>query len=884
MKSKYNSINRRATLLCAAMAIVAPTLAWAETPAANEVGEVVVTGTSLRKVAPAGAESFHLDATAITATSAISTDQLLADIPQLNSFGVLPITENGGTQLTVNRTNLRNLPQGVGGGSPTLVLMDGHRLVGEGVVQSYPDPDVIPPALIERVEVVTDGGSATYGADAVGGVVNFITKRDFNGVQAGVREGVGDHYNSTDVNLTVGKAWDRGSFYVGYNYSRHDPLFGRDRSYIRDINYATGLPASRFCSPANVTVGANNYAVVGGNALSLSNANLCDPSQSQIFYPKEDRNSVMVGFHQELTNTLELGVKGYFTQRNDLSDGGPLTGSGTVTSTTPGYISTGGGSTANQTAFFNFAPVGGESLDATRLQSYGITPTLTWKMPFDWQMTAFYNYGQSKTTSSTPQVNNALLIKDIAAGSTNGINPYNISASNAGAIANVLNYDLYGLGRSELSNSRVTFDGPVVKLPGGDLRLAVGGEYIYEKYSGVTATDTFQNVAVAPLHSASREVESGFIELNIPVVGAGNRLPFIYSFSASIADRFDNYSDFGSTWSPSLGATLMPVSWIGLRVRGNEAFQAPSVVQIAQASSPQATVYPNFILTAVPGLKNPAVPIQPNQVVVNVSGTVSPLQPERAKDYNLGFDISPPILPGLDIHFTYYNIYFAGQISAPPTGVSLTYFSDFPNLYIMNPNTSQIGTFLQKAGLSAAAVANTLAQVGSQSVYFVNDGRARNLGITKVDGFDIAFEYHRQVSFGTVFASFNSSYLNGATTAPTGSKFNPNQAGINASRFNSTATFGAKVGENFTGQLTWNHLASFKLAPALALGQTSVSAFNTFDLFTQYDMKRNGLPPVKLSLGITNILDTNPPPQNGIPNYSSSTLGRVFQLGASVKF
>ena len=99
----------------------------------NEVlEEVVVTGTSLRGVAPAGAESFALDSTQIQATQALSTDALLAQIPQLSSFGALPTQDAGGIQLTVNRTNLRNLPQGVGGGSPTLVLMDGHRLVGAG--------------------------------------------------------------------------------------------------------------------------------------------------------------------------------------------------------------------------------------------------------------------------------------------------------------------------------------------------------------------------------------------------------------------------------------------------------------------------------------------------------------------------------------------------------------------------------------------------------------------------------------------------------------------------------------------------------------------------------------------------------------------------------
>ena len=92
--------------------------------------------------------------------------------------------------------------------------------------QSYPDPDVIPPMLVERVEVLTDGGSASYGSDAMGGVINFTTKKSFDGIQAGIRQGIGDEYRSTDVNFLGGKAWDTGSVYVGYNFSYHNAVFG----------------------------------------------------------------------------------------------------------------------------------------------------------------------------------------------------------------------------------------------------------------------------------------------------------------------------------------------------------------------------------------------------------------------------------------------------------------------------------------------------------------------------------------------------------------------------------------------------------------------------------------------------------------------------------
>jgi iron complex outermembrane receptor protein len=904
MQSKFKAVIGQIALAGGmASAVIVPSTASAQSapPTTGSAGttgadtenltEIVVTGTSLRGVAPAGAETFALDTTQIQATGALSTDQLLAEIQQLNSFGTLPTVNSGGIQLTVNRINLRNLPQGVGGSSPTLILMDGHRIVGEGVNQAYPDPDVIPPALIERVDVLTDGGSAIYGADAVGGVINFVTKKDFDGLDVGVREGLGqDSFHSTDVNVTAGRAWAGGSFYIGYNYSQHDSIYGSQRGYVRNINYTTGLPASSQCSPANVTVGPITYAVVGGTSLVQSNANLCDTSRDSVFYPQELRNSVMAGFRQDVTDNLEFEVKGYFSERNDLSGEGPLTGSGTVTSTNPNYISTGAGSTATQTALFNFAPVGGREIVKTDLNAAGITPTLTWKIGHDWQMRTYYNYGESRTTVNDPEVNAAVLATGIAAGT---INPYNIAASNPASLGEVLNYTQYGLGKEKLSNAKSTFDGPVFSLPGGEIRVAVGAEYSHEQFEGVsTPPETYQAAALAPLNATARNVESGFVELNLPLIGPNNNIPLLNSLSVSAAGRYDHYSDFGHNWAPNFGLTLKPLDWIGVRARFNRSFQAPSLVQLAQAVTPSAQAFPGFLTTVVPLLIDPALPPNGGSIVA-VQGTRLPLQPERSRDYNFGFDISPPIIPGLDIHATYFNIQYIGQIGAPPLGSGVFWgVPTFESLVLPNPSLAQLQTFLSASGVPAAGIANAIAEVQGLGggIYYAADIRARNLGLSYTNGGDVSFNYSHPVPFGTVYANFNSSYTATAINAADGVDFTPNQAGINGSRFNFATVLGTTVAGNFRGQLTWNHLNGFSLSSAAGLGQTSVAAFNTVDLYAQYDLKQIPvLPlPVTVSLGITNLFANNPPLFRGDnpvfgAGYAGSTIGRVFQLGANVK-
>ena len=251
-------------------------------------------------------------------------------------------------------------------------------------------------------------------------------------------------------------------------------------------------------------------------------------------------------------------------------------------------------------------------------------------------------------------------------------------------------------------------------------------------------------------------------------------------------------------------------------------------------------------------------------------------------------------MPGLDIHFTYFNIQYKGQISAPALGSGAFWgIPTFEALILSEPSSAQLATFLAASGVPASNITNVLAQVKAfgGNTYYAADIRARNLGLSYVNGFDVSFNYSHPVPFGTVYANFNSSYTGLAINAADGVDFSTNQAGINGSRFNFATVLGATVGPAFRGQLTWNHLNGFALSVPAALGQKSVAAFNTFDLYTQYDLKDTlkGWPPITLSLGITNLFNIAPPVYYGSsPNfgsgYAGSTLGRVFQLGANVKF
>src|ERR1051326_1985319 len=150
--------------------------AYGQTPA---VETVVVTGSSIRGAAPVGSNLITVDRATIEATGAQTTQELITSIPQINAgFGSSGQNADAGVG-NASGPNIHSL--GNVSASATLVLIDGHRIPPTGTATNVTDPSIIPAAVLERVEVLPDGASSIYGADAVAGVLNFITRKDFTG-------------------------------------------------------------------------------------------------------------------------------------------------------------------------------------------------------------------------------------------------------------------------------------------------------------------------------------------------------------------------------------------------------------------------------------------------------------------------------------------------------------------------------------------------------------------------------------------------------------------------------------------------------------------------------------------------------------------------------
>lgn len=186
----------------AAVAAAGPAAAQ-QSPAPEETEdeqEIVVTGSQIRGIAPTGVAVIGLSEEEVLASGATTGAELLAQLPQVsNYFNSIPGVAGNSAQFVnrsaVSRPNLRSLPNSSTANAPfTLALVDGHRMVPVGISNASGfDPDTVAPALVQRVEVLPDGASAIYGSDAVTGVINYITRSSFDGVQ------VSAHYGASNV-------------------------------------------------------------------------------------------------------------------------------------------------------------------------------------------------------------------------------------------------------------------------------------------------------------------------------------------------------------------------------------------------------------------------------------------------------------------------------------------------------------------------------------------------------------------------------------------------------------------------------------------------------------------------------------------------------------
>ena len=831
--------------------------------------EIIVTGTSIRGIPPTGSGLIGISREDARLIGAASTPELLATVPQLNSFNTAPRVSNGG--LGSFAPGLRGLPS-----AATLPLMNGHRLVSGSVQQTNADFPFIPELAIERVEIVADGASAIYGSDAVAGVVNFITRRRVSGLEANVRYGIADDYHAFSAGAIFGQNWTGGSVILAYQYQENSNITGADRGYRSlDFRSVGGIDTrSTVCPDANVNLFTGTIYAAPSLAPGV---NTCDPRGPVDLVPQNRTHSLLVSGRQQLSSAVTLWADVLYSDRRDVVQAAlPGQTFVLITAANPFFRAPPG--TGSLYGYFDFRPdrlVGADHFDQTfRVRTGNASAGVDIALPHDFRASVYGTFDWSRNDTFQPGINTTALTA-AAAGTTTAtaLDPFG-TATNPAVVAAILDNPTDFTNRQRLRIGAVKIDGPLAALPGGDLKIALGAEYRRETYR-----QRGQSGGVGFPEDLARNVESIYGELFVPIVGDGNAGPMARSLALSLSGRYDHYSDFGSTTNPKIGVTWEPVDGVNLRGSYGRSFRAPGLRDLG---STVGSYYSAAALVDAFGARDPARGA--NQVnTILLFGGNEDLKPETARTWSAGVDLSPRFAPNLTASVTFYDIRYDDVIGTP-SGLGALLFSDptFAARVIRDPTAAQLN----------AAIANTVPFFFTFSavppIGNILDLRQGNFGVRKTNGIDFDLRYRHSARFGSIFGGIAGNYILNYRNrlSPTSPESNSLEAGIPRTTLRTTLGFTA-------GPVTFVNFVNHRSGVTAPFATPTGTAVYKSGGYTTVDLRLSVRLPslafgrgVELGLQVNDLFDATPPFFPGTDGIGGAynAIGRYAALSLRTSF
>ena len=829
------------------------------------VEEVVVTGTSIRGEQPVGSDLISVTRDDIVAIGAPTTAQLLTKVPQLNSFNTLPRPGLNASVGVATSPGLRGLNP-----TATLILLDGQRLVAENPLQSTPDPSSIPPAAIERVEVIADGASAIYGSDAVAGVINIITRKNLNGAETSIRKGWAQNgYDAIDISQALGRTWSTGSAMVVAAFNENSHLANYDLPfYTEDLRPFGGIdlrPTN--CFLPNLSAGGVTYAPP---TYAPGAAARCTPGLLNDTLPDYRRTSVIANFRQQVTEDLSVYANVKHTATYVSALNAPAGTNVTITSANPFFLRPPGVTANSASLQYNL----GNIIPFVKNSAYSKSNTFiagaNYTLPRNFLLSATANYGVGKNEAASPSFS-ATALAAAAAGTTTAtaLDPFG-SRTNPAVVAAIADFENLFTSKQKLYDYQVKIDGPLFTLPAGEMKIAVGAghrKYTYDATNSVGAKGANQGLAVV---DADRTVKAVFAEVLVPVVSEANAVPLIRALNLSAAVRHDDYSDFGKTTNPKFGVTWTPVEGLLLRGSYGTSFHAPDMGD-SYAVDTRALYFANFPI--VP-------PGSPPLDTLALAGGNPGLLPEDATTYSVGAEFNSSALPGFRASVTYWNIEYTGQIRTAPISQEVFTNPAFQFVVTPNPTRAQIDAIAAMFRLvGTTAPIPTVAQI--------IDLRRQNLSATKTDGIDWSVSQRWSTDFGNFVAGLSGTEtLNFKLQSATGAPF-VGQTNVIKSRIRGELSW---LDGPMSANAAVNYSGKFSQSYTLTAGGTAVQKvdpFVTVDLQASYEFPdRYWLGGTTFSVNIDNAFDEEPPLVlvGGGYSVNATPLGRTVWVGIQKKW
>ena len=770
MTKQHLAVKR--SVVAVALTLASTSVVFAQQEAAAPVTKVYVTGSNIKRADKEGSSPVGvMNAKQIEATGANTVAELLHSIPAFGSGTSNDITDGSFSKGT-STASLRGL-----GSSSTLILLNGRRITAS----AYADPNQgksavydlnsIPVSAIDRVEIFKDGASAVYGSDAIAGVINFITKTDYQGAEIKVSTSANEdgEFARNNVNGVFGFGdldADRYNAFISFDLAQRDRTGIKDVKDIKqnmysDINarlnpYSSYLSDQAFFFRER-TPGARNFANNLATGAGIVNQLGCAPSQ-QITGDRVANNLTATSMlngrtfcNYDADNNAEAQSKG-----KDANILGKLTVQITpdITSFTEfGYSRVDREYTGNPSTLLSTSPTTVFRTDGLPSDYQLILPIGHPDNPFTDARSAV-GYRFVGTNGGSRNVNEAFRLLTGLKGTTGRfdwesgllINRSERTETQRGmlyrpTIDRIVSEgrtlaqtaadpsvvrDVRNEGYAQVAQFDAKASTTIGTLAGGDIGLAFGGEIRQEKLS-MTPDELTQTGQILGLSNSliegRRMVKSAFVEI---------RTPFTKNFEMDFAGRYDKYPN-DSSFVPKVGAKWAVSDQLTFRSTYAEGFRAPALSQIAQGGVQSFSTVPDTV--RCPNGEDPlpgASDADCARRISSMSASNPNLKPETSKSFSFGAIINPT--RNLDILIDYYKIRKEDETALLSAGYVVDHPDLYPGLAIRDNNPANL---LRDANGNVIPNSGPLSAVNR---YYVNQGS------TTVSGLD--FEVAHRLSLG----------------------------------------------------------------------------------------------------------------------------------------
>jgi len=869
----------------------------------QQLQRVEITGSSIKRIEGESALPVQvITRDQIAKTGAQNVEQLLQSISAVTSSGGISASSaSGATTGGISSVSIHALTS-----IRTLVLLNGRRIAPYGIGftgdQSSVDVNSIPLAAVERVEVLKDGASAIYGSDAIAGVVNFITTKDLKGgditaeygdtTRGGAdfkkvtgRYGFGDFDKDRFNVLLVGSIQKEGSLVGGqrdFARSAINTEAGNDttsgNTFPGNIAAADGTSFAGSANPTNPTC-PGPYAV---KSPLTGGANSCrfDTGPFVTLIPETERYSFFGSGRLAITNDIEAYAEAGYNRNKirtiiqpvPLSDQfalppnhplfnvAPYNGAATflLQPSSPFYPTAyvqglTGGSTPDLLVRYRDAANGNRDItdisEATRFV-LGTKGSVS-----GWDFDANFLYSESKmreqVNSGYPAYSQILPLLNSGLVNPFGPNSPDIESQ---IKATEFHGDAFNI-KSSITGVQAKVSKELFQLPAGPLAMAVGAEareerYLFDPNATIQTGDISGYGGNFLTTDKKRTVNAVFAEMSIPVVKGLELNPAV---------RFDHYEGTGNSTTPKLGLRYQPTKEVLLRGSIGRGFRAPSLQEqfLPQTTGVSVNGLNDPLRCGVNG--NPQSIKDCNTQFAVLNGGNPSLQPEKSQNLTFGLVLEP--IDSLSVALDYFKVKLTNSISA----------SIDPAIILADPSSAaKYGYLVTRAAPTAQDQALGLPGV----ITSINQTNI-NIGGTKVSGIDIDLKYRFPSSDlgkfsatldGTYFIDFDTQNPDGSWTGGVDT-INTLTGGVVA-RWKHYAELDWSLGP-WSAALGWNYQKGYHDIPSNVTGaERDVAQYSTWDLQGTYTGFKN----LKLTLGVKNVLNTDPP-------YTNMAGVVVFQSG-----